>query len=511
MNNYGEEVGLTDVPGERPRTASAATTHERRPECTFRDMLLYAQGDCAISLVMNGIFGFAMLFYTNALGLSPGLAGLAMSLSVLWEAVSEPLMGHISDNTRSRWGRRHLYMLPGGLLMAVCSFLIWDVPRPLLGHEMAIFWYLMVMNLVLRSGLTLFFIPYVALGFEMTQDIQGRSRLQAIRQIMNMAANFFGPALAWALFFHRHGSTPGTAIPANYLHMGAVFAAATVIFVLVCIIFTYRWHQDTRNLVRESAAGGMRSFYRDISGIVRDLDARWVFIFVFAICTGMVMVSSLQIYTYVNFMNFSADQKGIAQGGTMIAMALGALVSMPLARRLDKKGAVVVGGLVSILSNLLLATFFLTGLVPMHAVWNIAGVSVPLALILFVLGQAGYWFGNGIMLPLSVAMIADVSEVHQLKTGIAKDGGYSSVYSLAMRMAIALSMFVAGWCLVFIGYKTALHGPAPVQSSSTIWHLGALTFLSGSLMAAIALVAIQFYRINRGMLQAMRDAVPAVT
>lgn len=480
-------------------------------DCSLPDMLVYAQGDCAISLVMNGIFGFAMLFYTNALGLNPGLAGLAMSLSVLWEAVSEPLMGHISDNTRSRWGRRHIYMLPGGLLMAACSFLIWDVPQPLLGHEMAIFWYLMVMNLVLRSGLTLFFIPYVALGFEMTQDIQGRSRLQAIRQIMNMAANFFGPALAWAIFFHRQGSTPGTAIAANYLHMGAVFAAATVVFVMVCIIFTYRWHQDTRHLVGESAAGGMRSFYRDIGGIVRDTYARWVFIFVFAICTGMVMVSSLQMYTYVDFMNFSADQKGIAQGGTMIAMALGALASMPLARLLDKKGAVVAGGIISILSNLLLATFFLTGWVPMHAFWNFAGAPVPLALILCVLGQGGYWFGNGIMLPLSVAMIADVSEVHKLKTGIAKDGGYSSVYSLAMRIAIALSMFVAGGCLVLIGYKTALHGPAPVQSSSTVWYLGALTFLSGSLLAALALVAIKYYRVNREMLQALRAAAPAVT
>ena len=509
MNTHARQANPAAVPGTFPPAGIDCAPPHLRKNCTLGNMLVYAQGDCAISLVMNGIFGFAMLFYTNALGLNPGLAGLAMSLSVLWEAISEPLMGHISDNTRSRWGRRHQYMLPGGLLMAACSFLIWDVPQPLLGHQMAIFWYLMVMNLILRSGLTLFFIPYVALGFEMTQDYHGRSRLQAIRQIMNMAANLLGPAMAWGIFFHHQGNRPGAAIASNYLHMGAVFSIATAGFVVICVLYTYRWHQDTRSLARESATGGMWGLFKDIGGIVRDPYPRWVFVFVFIICTGMVMVSSLQMYTYGDFMKFTADQKGIAQGGTMIGMALGALVSMRLARMLDKKGAAIAGGIISILSNLLLAAIFLTGLVPVNAVWLVAGVRIPLALVLFVMGQAGYWFGNGIMLPLSVAMMADVSEVHKLRTGISKEGGYSSVYSLAMRIAIALSMFVAGWCLVHIGYKTALHGPVPTQSANTIQQLGSLTFLSGSLLAAIAIAAITRYRINRGTLQAMRTAVPA--
>ena len=122
-------------------------------------MLTYSLGECANSLVMNGIFGFAMLFYTKSLGLDPTWAGLAMSLSVFWEAVTEPVMGHVSDHTRSRWGRRHPYMLVGGLLMALCSYLIWTVPGACRGSQMAIFWYLVAMNLLLRTGLTLFFTP----------------------------------------------------------------------------------------------------------------------------------------------------------------------------------------------------------------------------------------------------------------------------------------------------------------------------------------------------------------
>ena len=119
--------------------------------CPTGSMLTYSLGECANSLVMNGIFGFAMLFYTKSLGLDPTWAGLAMSLSVFWEAVTEPVMGHISDNTRSSWGRRHPYILIGGLLMALCFYLIWTVPDFSRGSQMGIFWYLVAMNLLLRT------------------------------------------------------------------------------------------------------------------------------------------------------------------------------------------------------------------------------------------------------------------------------------------------------------------------------------------------------------------------
>ena len=206
-------------------------------------MFTYSLGECANSLVMNGIFGFAMLFYTKALGLDPRWAGFAMSLSVFWEAITEPVMGHISDNTRSRWGRRHPYMLAGGLLMALCSYLIWTVPGSFRGEQMSIFWYLVAMNLLLRTGLTMFFIPYMALGFEMCTDYQGRSRLQGIRQIFNMAANFAGPAMAWSIFFGGKGAPRPPPWSPTTTTWGHAFATATAIFVVLVVVFTLRWQR----------------------------------------------------------------------------------------------------------------------------------------------------------------------------------------------------------------------------------------------------------------------------
>lgn len=472
--------------------------------CPTRDMLAYSLGECANSLVMNGIFGFAMLFYTKSLGLDPAWAGLAMSVSVFWEALTEPVMGHISDNTRGSWGRRHPYMLAGGLLMALCSYLIWTVPGFCRGSQMSIFWYLVAMNLLLRTGLTMFFIPYMALGFEMCTDYHGRSRLQGIRQIFNMAANFAGPAMAWVFFFGGKGNEQATTIEANYHHMGGTFAIATAVFVILVCVFTFRWREDTSNAPRASDHGWFREFFHEMKTILADPNPRWVFAFIFVVCAGMVIVSSLQMFVYDDFMKFSAWQKSIAHGSTMVGMALGALVSMGLTKRFDKKDAVLIGGLISITGNVMLAALFLTGLVKPDATLAVAGNTVPLGLILFVLFHASYWFGSGIMLPVSTAMMADVSEVRRLKTGEVKDGGYSSVFSLAMRLAISLSLVAAGWCLSGIGYQVPKNGKAVTQTPQAIWNLGMVTFVVGALICLASLLAIRLYPITRERIEQLR-------
>jgi GPH family glycoside/pentoside/hexuronide:cation symporter len=472
--------------------------------CSFSQMLTYGVGECANSLVMNGVFGFAMIFFTKALGLNPIWAAFAMGVSVVWEAIFEPIMGHISDNTRSRWGRRHPYMIVGGILMAVCSYMIWFVPEVFRSSQMSTLGYVIVVNLVLRTGLTMFFIPYMALGFEMCSDYQGRAKLQSIRQIFNMAANFAGPAMAWSIFFQDRGNIRGTTLAVNYLHMGTVFAISTVVFVLVVVVFTFHWHEDTRHVKREARAGWVNDFFVDMKQILRDSNARWVFVFVFVVCAGMVLVSSLQIFVYDDYMKFSAFEKTIAHGGTMVGMALGAFISVGLAKKFDKRNTVLIGGLVSVLANLTLGLLFVTGLVPHDATRIVAGKAVPLALCLFVPLHAAYWFGNGVMLPIANSMIADVSEIHRLQTGVKKDGGYSSVFSLSMRMAISIGLMASGYCLGFIGYKVPMNTEAVMQSPEAIWRLGAVTFVIGAFICLLSLLAIQKYPLTRSLLEETR-------
>jgi Na+/melibiose symporter-like transporter len=188
------------------------------------------------------------------------------------------------------------------------------------------------------------------------------------------------------------------------------------------------------------------------------------------------------------FMEFEPYQKSIAHGSTMIGMATGAASSAWLAKRLDKRGAVLLGGILSIACNGVLAALFLTGLVP------IGSLS---ALVLFVAFHATYWLGNGIMLPVSTAMMADVAEVHRARSGVNKDGAYSAVFSLAMRLAISFSLMVSGWTLTGIGF-VAKEGAT--QTPEAIWRLGAATFLAGPLVCVASLLAIRRYPLTREMI-----------
>ncbi|MCX6925435.1 MAG: MFS transporter [Verrucomicrobia bacterium] len=403
-------------------------------------MLGYGLGECANSLVMNGFFGFAMLYYTEALNLNPSLAGIALSISVFWEAVTEPVMGHLSDHTRHRFGRRHPWMLVGGLLMAVCFYFIWSVPEPIRSDSHRVFWYLLAINLLLRTGLTMFFIPYLALGFEICPDYEGRSKVQAVRQVFNMLANFAGPAMAWSIFFRDGTASDGTRIlgtsqPENFVHMGGAFSLATVVIVLAVLWFTRGWLKDSRHARFESDAGGLDGFWLDMKAILLDPKPRWVLVFIFILCVDMVLVTSLQMYVYVYFMKFQPHEKSIAHGSTMVGMALGGALT---------------------------------------------------------------------------AMMADVSAIHLARTGINKDGSYSAVYSLAMRLAISFALLASGWILSGIGFATdAAQGGAPTPQA--IWRLGAAMLLAGPLVSVGALMAIRKYPITRRSLESLLQREPSGT
>jgi len=143
-------------------------------------ILGYAIGEGATSITIGGISNFALLYYTSVLGLGAGMAGLALSISVFWDAVTDPVMGHITDNTRSRWGRRLPYVLLGGLLLAPAFFSVWVLP-PGSWPAWLLFMLALLANLLVRTAVTIFGIPYVAMGFELCQGYEDRSRLQGIR------------------------------------------------------------------------------------------------------------------------------------------------------------------------------------------------------------------------------------------------------------------------------------------------------------------------------------------
>ena len=463
-------------------------------------MFGYSVGECANSLVMNSLFGYAMLYYTDALGLKHADAGVAMALAVFWDAITDPVMGHISDNTKSRFGRRHPYMLWGGLATIATYVFLWYVPSVFTSNTEMLFWYLVMINLLQRTAITVFYVPFVALGFEICTDYRGRVTLQGIRSAMNMLANVLGPGLAWAVFFSNNEGVRATSVAHNYVAMGLSFALVSLLCILAVLVLTRKHIKDSRKMTTEGNT--IRGFVKDMREIVADAYPRYVFAFITVVTVGIALVSSLQMYLYEHFMRFGGIEKTIVHGGSMVGFGIGSLIASFLTRRFDKKGGVFFGGFLSIGSNFILAALFLPGVLVPGQSATVFSFSIPLSFILFALFHGLYWMGNGIIFPTATSMMADVSEINEIRTGINKDGAYAAVFSFAQKCAISLAVLITGYSLTFIGFEP---GREIVQAPETVWRLCALTLLAGPAISLISLGLIRLYPVNNALLDTLRN------
>lgn len=456
------------------------------------EILGYAVGEGATSLTMNGISAFAMLYYTQALGLPFSQAGVAFAVASIWDAVVDPAIGHLSDNTHTRWGRRQPYILAGGVALAVTFYYLWAVPHAVLSHGL-LFPYVIVMNLLCRTAYAVFAVPYVALGYEVCTDYHQRTQLQGARTALNMLVNLLGPALGWSLFFpDKPGGPEATSTVSNFLHMGTAFAFATVVFTVVVVVATRHHIIDTRGIIT-GTGNSLGAFYRDFREIITDRYLRPIVVFMCIGSTGAVFVATLQMYLYVYFVHLTSLQKTIIHGGGMVLCGLGALAGVKLERRVDKRNAVCIGAGITATADLLAAIIFLGGILKPTTVWVLGGHTIPIAVIVFGACDMLNWFGIGLFSSIASSMIADVAEVNELASGVRKDGGYAAIFAFSTKLILSISVFTASACLSWVGFVNG----SDQQTPAAIRWLVLLTFGLGSLFATLVIPIARRYPITQ--------------
>jgi len=467
-----------------------------------RDLWAYASGEGATSITMNGIGNFAMLFYTQIMGLSPELAGIALSISTIWDALTDPVMGTISDRTSTRYGRRHPYMLVGGVLLAFCFLALWFVPEGFRG-EKVLFGYLLALNILIRTVFTVFVVPYTALGFEMCKTDADRSRLQGVRYGFNMIVNVVFGAFAWVLFF-RDGSAAdgsridGTRIEANFRNMGAVLTVSALAMILICVVATYKYAE--KGMVKqgkERFSSHVKAFVHDLKDVYSDRLVWMVFGFFGLAQFSMMVVSQVQMFTYVDYMQFTDAQKTFVHMSGMIAFMLGSLALGSLVKRLDKKKTGYLAMIISSVGGLGALIVFTGGVLHPQAT---AG-GFPLAVAVFGLLQVLWWGGCGIMVPLATSMIADLSEVKKWETGEVTEGRYAAGFSFFLKAANALGLFVTGYILKSVGYVSG----AESQGIATVNHLALMTFITGPILMALSFFVLRIYPMSHNVMCALRE------
>lgn len=158
----------------------------------------YGLAETGITAVQLFTQIYLLKYYTEIVGLNSSLAGIALSISVLWDAVSDPLMGRISDHTHSKWGRRRPYILLGGILLSLAVLLLFSPPH--LTTQIGKFSYLLSVYLFVNTAMTIISVPHIALGGELSFE-------------RNERTSVFG----WRLFFSNIGMLVGMIVPAAIL------------------------------------------------------------------------------------------------------------------------------------------------------------------------------------------------------------------------------------------------------------------------------------------------------
>lgn len=478
-----------------------------RPNPSLPRIFGYAAGEGVVSITMNGISTFAMLYCTLVLGLSAAHAGFALSISMFWDAITDPAMGHITDNTRTRFGRRHPYLVAGGFLTALFFTSLWLLPGAS-SDSTILFWLVLLITILVRTSITVYMVPFVALGFELCPNYESRSRLQGIRYFVNQGINFIFSSLALVLFFRDQKAADGTRIDGttiaeNYLHLGLTMGLVILILGTTCIFCTVRYAQDNRGQTVQG--NSLAAFRDDLLAILRDRLAWYVFGFLLLAQLGMMLTSQTQMFTYVFFMELEAIEKTIVHGGGAIAFSLGALSLTRLVKLLDKKPVGFLAMALSASGGFFLLAFFSTGLVTPDARIVFLGFDLPYGVGLFAIGQWMWWGGCGVLVPLATSMVADLSELNYLRTGILKDGGYASVFSFFLKTAASLGLFLTGWIVTWAGIESQ----AEIQTPSAIRNIALLTFLCGPATILLSFLVLRNYPVTRSYMERARGEAEA--
>ncbi|MEL7492112.1 MAG: MFS transporter [Pseudomonadota bacterium] len=423
-------------------------------------MLVYGSGAFVNNLLADSI-GRMMIILNIGLGMNPALVGLLSGLPRLMDALTDPIMGYVSDNTKTRWGRRRPYIFVGAIAVGLCFMALWQLPEG--RSESFYFWYFLIGSLIFFIAYTVFATPWVALGYEMTPDYHERTRLMGVQNFIGQLAYLVTP---WLLF-----ATQYEPLFANMVDGAAGLAIIIGLFVMTVgvlpAIFLRERLKDIaeKELEAHHHEGGSRlqSIFRNIADFAKGFWAALKFIPFLKLCiatflvfNGFIMIAAFQSYIIIYYV-FAGDTvegaKYAAYAGTAMTVSTFAVIAIvtAISLKVGKRRAFAIAMGLSILGYIL--KFFS---------YN------PDYPLLVILPAPLLAFGLGGLFTLMPSMMADVVDLDELETHERREGMYGSIYWWVVKLGQGVALATGGVLLNMTGFDVALGGE---QSEQTLFLL----------------------------------------
>ncbi|HEY9218609.1 MAG TPA: MFS transporter [Phenylobacterium sp.] len=459
--------------------------------------LLYALGASATSLKARGLSTFLLIFYNQVIGLEPRLVGVILMALTVFDAIIDPIIGQVSDNFRSRWGRRHPFMLISALPYAAAFFFLWNPPVGWGQELLAV--YLTVCLLAVRFFDTFFELPHQALAPELAYGYDERTRLLALRHFFTVIGGLGMTVMAYQVFLKENpDGTGGVLAREGYFAYSLVGALVILGAVLASTLGTLNQVPHLR--VAPARSMTLKLMFREVFQTLNNrafLIATLAAMFI-AIAVGVR--NGLEVYLGLYFWGLKQSQLATLATISVIGGFAGVFLAPVVARWLGKKwGLITVFG-AAVLVHVTPVSLRLLGLAPPNGTPELLALIYSEEIINATLASA-----TAVLL---ASIVADVVEDVEVKTGRRSEGLLLSASGLIRKMVSGAGAFGVGLILTIAAFpRGAERGEVAPE---VLRHLGLSYVPSILALYGVAIAALCMFNISRKKheenLETLRDS-----
>jgi Na+/melibiose symporter-like transporter len=450
----------------------------------FKTKLFYGFGSVAFGVKDNGFSYLLLLFYNQVIGLPATMVGLALMIALIFDAIIDPMIGQLSDNLRSPWGRRHPFMYAAALPVAISYLAIWNPPH---WEQQHLFYYLVAAAIVIRTFVSFYEVPSSALAAEFSAGYDERSVLLSYRYFFGWVGGLTLNLIAFAVLFQPDATHPvGQLNPVGYSRYGLVAAIVMFIAILVSAAGTHSRiptlmpPPPKRRLTLRQTLGEMGETLRNRS---------FLFLLAAGVCIAMAagLAASLNNYFNTFFWQFSAKQISLFTGGVYISAIIALATAPLLSRRFGKRATAMALYAMSVAIGIGPILLRLMGLMPPNG-------STTLVVIIFCTAITGTALGI-VAATMVSSMIADVVEASELKTGRRSEGLFFAASAFIQKSVSGFGILTAAMIVEAVNLNPRAN---PATLPPEVIRNFALTYAPLIIgLYALAILLMTGYRITR--------------
>ncbi len=450
---------------------------------SLRTKLFYGSGSIAFGVNDQSFAYFLLIFYNQVIGLPSLWVGSAIFVALLVDAFADPIIGQISDNLRTRWGRRHPFMYASAIPVAIAYYFLWNPPH---WSQGALFYYLVITAICVRVLLSFYEIPSLALAAELTPDYDQRTSFLAFRSFFAWEGGVTMALLAFGVFLVATKAHPvGQLNPEGYVRYSITGALVIAAVILISSLGTHRFIPRFTVPVRRRMT--VLSTLREMAETLSHKSFAVLAVSALFSYIAAGTLTALNIYFQTYFWRLGANQILLLTAVLVPGSFLALVIATPIARRLGKRNAAIV--------LWILATFFYWTPMALRIVNLFPANGSPLLLpLLMFFGTIGTMFSI-VSTIIIASMLADVVEDSQLRTGRRSEGLFFAANSLVQKSVTGAGELVAGALLAIVHFPA--HADPATLDPAVPRALALVYFPTVFVLYAMALVCIGFYKIDR--------------